>query len=280
MSPSPVADFDRAYDNSAAVPGSEAFAPRWTREAEAFRQRLGARGKADLGVAYGPHERQRLDLFRPEAEAEGLVVFVHGGYWKALDRTYWSHLSRGCLERGFAVAVPSYRLAPDVRLTAIAEDVAAAVAAAARLVPAGPLRLAGHSAGGHLVARMVAAGSPIDPALLARIDRVVPVSGLHDLRPIRRTRMNDTLRIDAAEALGQSPALLEPAWQGSIHAVVGAAELPELRRQTGFLVSAWAGLGARIEGTEIPARHHFDVVEDLADPASALTRLLTLAAPL
>jgi len=276
----PVADFDAAYDNSGAVPGSAEFAPRWTREAEAFRQLMVARGRADLATPYGVAERQRLDLFRPEGAPQGLVVFVHGGYWKALDRSFWSHLSRGCLERGFAVAVPSYRLAPEVRLAEIGRDVAAAVRVASALVPVGPLRLVGHSAGGHLVARMVSAASPIDPALLARLDRVVPVSGLHDLRPIRRTRMNDTLRIDAAEALSESPALLEPAFSGSVHAVVGARELPELRRQTAFLHSAWAGLGARIDLGEIADRHHFDVVEDLADPASALTRLLTVPAPL
>lgn len=280
MTPAPVADFDAAYDNSGAVPGSDAFAPRWTREAAAFREALAARGRAELDRPYGAHERQRFDLFRPERGAQGLVVFVHGGYWKALDRTYWSHLARGPLERGFAVAVPSYRLAPEVCLTEIAEDVAAAVASAAGLVPAGSLRLAGHSAGGHLVARMVSTASPLAPALLARLDRVVPISGLHDLRPIRRTRMNDVLRIDALEALAESPALLEPVFGGSVQAVVGEVELPELRRQTSFLQSAWAGLGFRIEATEIPGRHHFDVVEGLADPASLLTRLLTLPSPL
>ena len=275
----PVADFDAAYDNSAAVAGSEGFVPRWQREAAAFRDATLARRRGEIDLAYGDHPRRRLDLFRPEGEPRGLVVFVHGGYWKALDKSVWSHLAGGCVASGFAVAVPSYRLAPEARLSGIALDVAAAVAHAAARVE-GPVRLVGHSAGGHLVARLVSAGTALPGAVLARVDRVVPVSGLHDLRPLCRTRMNDTLRIDAAEALAQSPALLEPAHACPVHAVVGAAELPELRRQTFFLASAWAGLGAPVEAAEIPGRHHFDVVEELADPGSQITRILTAGASL
>ncbi|ALN72117.1 alpha/beta hydrolase [Aureimonas sp. AU20] len=275
----PVADFDAAYDNSGAVSGAETFVPRWEREAAGFREALTARRRAEIDLPYGDNPRHRLDLFHPEGQARGLVVFVHGGYWKALSKDVWSHLARGAVESGFAFAIPSYRLAPEARLTDIAADVARAVALAAERI-AGPVRLVGHSAGGHLVARMVSSGTPLPGPVLGRIDRVVPVSGLHDLRPIRRTRMNDTLRIDAAEALSESPMLLEPVHPCPVHAVVGAAELPELRRQTFALASAWAGLGAPIEAAEIPGRHHFDVVEELAVPGSQVTRILTAGASL
>ncbi|WP_062234191.1 alpha/beta hydrolase [Aureimonas sp. N4] len=275
----PVADFDAAYDNSGAVQRSDTFVPRWQREASAFRDVMEGRRRSEIDLAYGAHERQKLDLFHPEGPARGLVVFVHGGYWKALEKSVWSHLARGAVESGFAVAMPSYRLAPEARLTEIAEDVGQAITLAARRVEGG-IRLVGHSAGGHLVARMVAAGSPLPGPVLARVDRVVPISGLHDLRPIRRTRMNDTLRIDAAEALAQSPALLEPLHICPIHAVVGAAELPELRRQTHFLASAWSGLGVPVEAADIPDRHHFDVIEDLALSGSQITRVLTSGASL
>jgi acetyl esterase/lipase len=275
----PVADFDAAYDNSGAVSGAESFVPRWEREAAGFREALSARKRAEIDLAYGDNPRQRLDLFHPEGQAQGLVVFVHGGYWKALSKDVWSHLARGAVERGFAVAMPSYRLAPEARLVSIAADVAQAIAFAAERVE-GPVRLVGHSAGGHLAARMIAAGTPLAGGVLGRVDAVLPISGLFDLRPIRRTRMNDTLRIDAAEALGESPMLLEPVHACPIHAVVGAAELPELRRQTWALASAWAGLGAPIEAAEISGRHHFDVVEDLAVPGSQVTRILTAGASL
>ncbi|WP_279482018.1 alpha/beta hydrolase [Aureimonas sp. SK2] len=274
----PVADFDAAYDNSAAVQGSAGIIAELPRLAAAFREAAGARGHAELDIPYGPNARHRLDLFRPDRDrAEGLVVFVHGGYWKALDKSVWSHLARGARDNGFAVAMPSYRLAPEARVAEIGEDVARAIVHASRMVE-GPIRLVGHSAGGHLVTRMVASGSPLPPAVMARIDLVVPVSGLSDLRPIRRTRMNDVLRIDAAEARAESPVLLEPVHDCRIEAVVGADELPELRRQTHALASNWSGLGARIAGGEIAGTHHFDVVASLAEASGRLARLLTAGA--
>ncbi|RIY00102.1 alpha/beta hydrolase [Aureimonas flava] len=271
----PVADFDAAYDNSAAVAGSSAFIGEFGAQAAAFREAAGARGRAELDIVYGTDARHRLDLFRPDRDRpQGLVVFVHGGYWKALDKSVWSHLARGARDNGYAVAVPSYRLAPAARLAEIAEDVARAVLHASQAVD-GPIRLVGHSAGGHLVARMIASDSPLPASAMSRIDLVVPVSGLSDLRPIRRTRMNDILRIDAREAQAESPALLEPVHDCRIEAVVGADELPELRRQTHALASAWAGLGARIAASEIAGTHHFDVVASLADASGRLARLVS-----
>ncbi|KQQ88733.1 alpha/beta hydrolase [Aureimonas sp. Leaf324] len=276
----PVADFDAAYDNSAAVQGSAVIIAELPRLAAAYREAARARGFAEFDIPYGPHERHRLDLFRPDRDTPaGLVVYVHGGYWKALDKSVWSHLARGARDNGFAVAVPSYRLAPEARVAEIGEDVARAIVYAAGVVQ-GPIRLVGHSAGGHLVARQIASDSPLPAPVMSRIDLVVPISGLSDLRPIRRTRMNDILRIDEREARAESPALLEPVVDCRIEAVVGADELPELRRQTDALASAWAGLGARITATELPGTHHFDVVESLGQASGRLSRLLTGGAPL
>ena len=113
-------DWDRAYQNGAFIPGSEALPALWTAKAAAFRDSMGAR--ALLDQPYGPLPRNRFDLFLPEATPKGLVVFVHGGYWMAFGRESWSHLAAGALARGWAVAMPAYTLAPDARIAHGPED--------------------------------------------------------------------------------------------------------------------------------------------------------------
>jgi len=260
-------DWDDAYANGAHIPGAEGFVPRWQAEAAAFRAAAGGR----LDIAYGTGARERLDLFVPEGTPRGLCVFVHGGYWKAFDKSLWSHLAAGARAKGWAVALPSYPLAPEVRISEITLAVARAITAAAALVP-GPLRLAGHSAGGHLVARTVCTDSPLPEAVAARVEHVLSLSGVHDLRPLLATQMNAVLRLTLAEARAESPALAEPRPGTRLKAWVGADERPEFVRQSALLANAWAGFDTDMRLVEVPGRHHFDVIADLALPESALTR--------
>ena len=147
--------------------------------------------RARTGIPYGPRPRNRLDLFLPEAAPHGLLVFVHGGYWLGFDREMWSHLASGAVARGWACAIPSYTLAPEARIAAMTQEIARAVEVAANLV-AGPVVVTGHSAGGHLSARMGCA----DVSLSTLVKRVVPISPLADLEPISLTAMNTDLRLD------------------------------------------------------------------------------------
>ncbi|MFO1144697.1 MAG: alpha/beta hydrolase, partial [Amaricoccus sp.] len=203
-----IADWDDAYANAPHIPDGDGYPPRWTAAATAFRAAL-APDRQRLGLAYGPHPRQLTDLFLPEGRPTGLVVFVHGGYWRRFAPSDFSQLAAGPLARGWAVAMPGYVLAPEARVAAIARMVGTAVADAAATVP-GPLRLTGHSAGGHLVARLVCTDGVLPPALRTRLGPVLPISGLFDLRPLLSTAMNADLRLDPAEATAESPALLEP----------------------------------------------------------------------
>jgi acetyl esterase/lipase len=262
-----IADWDDAYANASHIPGGDDYPPRWQALAREFRAAVG--GRLREGVPYGAHPRQRFDLFLPDGAPRGLLVFVHGGYWRAFDRGTWSHLAGGPLQRGWAVAIPGYVLAPEARIAAITAMIADAVAAAAAEV-AGPVRLAGHSAGGHLVTRQVCADSGLPPALAARIERVVPISGLHDLRPMLRLALNGDLRLDRAEAAAESPALLEPRPGARVHAWVGDAERPEFVRQSTLIANIWTGLGAEMAQTKEPRRHHFNVIEGLTHPGSGL----------
>jgi acetyl esterase/lipase len=267
-----IADWDDAYANAPHIPDGDRYPDRWARLAADFRSGLGRRLRE--GLPYGAHPRQRFDLFLPEAEPRGLVVFVHGGFWRAFDRGTWSHLALGPLARGWAVAMPGYVLAPEARIAAITAMIADAVTAAAGEV-AGPIRLAGHSAGGHLVARQICTDSRLPAAVLGRIDRVVTISGLHDLRPLLRLTLNETLRLGAAEARAESPALLEPRPGAEVHVWVGDAERPEFIRQSTLLANIWTGLDAEMTQEKEPRRHHFDVIDGLLHPGSGLVTALT-----
>ena len=268
-----IKDWDNAYANGPNIAGGERWPGLWVAPADAYRKELAGQGRAKLDIAYGAHDRQRLDLFLPAAAPKGLVVFVHGGYWMRLDKSFWSHLARGGNAHGFAVAMPSYRLCPEVGLADISSDVAQAIARAMDEV-AGPVALTGHSAGGHLVSRMICRGAPLPPEWQARITSVVSISGLHDLRPLQRTAMNETLRIDDATALRESPALLAPIEGARVTAWVGGAERNEFRRQAQLLANIWTGLGASTAYVEAPDRHHFDVIDELAEPESGLVGAL------
>lgn len=246
-------DIDRAYQNGAFIAGSEGAPERWGAQAAAFR--AGARG--ELGLAYGAGQRNRFDLFLPDATARGVLVFIHGGYWLAFGRELWSHLAAGAVARGWAVAMPSYTLAPDATLPQITAEIVQAVAAAADRI-AGPVVVTGHSAGGHLAARMGNMGLP-------RLARVVPISPVAELSPLMQTAMQDKLRLTPEICAAESPA--RHPLNCAAHVWVGAQERPAFLWQARLLSEEWA-----CPWTPQTDRHHFNVIDDLADPQSALTR--------
>lgn len=268
-----ISDWDDAYANGVNIPGGERWPQAWVEPAKNFRDAAVAAGRAKLDIAYGPAPRNRFNLFLPEGAPKGLVVFVHGGFWMRLDKSFWSNLANGPVARGYAVAMPSYTLCPDIRIAGITAEIGKAVESAAERI-AGPIVLAGHSAGGHLASRMISQTSPLPPAIRARIRHTVSISGLHDLRPMTMIKMNETLRIDEAEALAESPALLRPMDGARLTCWVGAGERSEFIRQNALLASVWKGLGAATASVEEPDRHHFNILDGLADPDHPLTRTL------
>jgi acetyl esterase/lipase len=169
--------------------------------------------------------------------------------------------------------MPSYDLAPTVSIADITRQIAAATEKAATLVD-GPIRLSGHSAGGHLVTRMVCRDSPLARRVRRRVDAVVSISGLHDLRPLLRTTMNAELGLDKTEAMAESAALQEPIDSIRLICWVGAGERPEFIRQSDLLANIWTGLGIETSVVHAPGRHHFDVIDDLADAQSGLVDTL------
>lgn len=258
-------DLSDDYANGAYVEGSEAYPEIWSNAAARFREETGANARLD--VPYGKGARQRFDLFLPGHTPKGLFVFVHGGYWMKFDKSYWSHFSTGLLAHGWAVAMPSYDLCPDVRITDITRQIAQAVECAASEV-AGPILIAGHSAGGHLSARMMDA-QVLSADVAARVQRVMPISPLSDLRPLMQTNLNETLKIDAEEAQAESPVFTEDRHAAEVVVWVGSIERPAFIQQAHWLGEAWDA-----EVVVAADKHHFDVIEPLADPASALVKKL------
>ncbi|MGE6783814.1 alpha/beta hydrolase [Ensifer adhaerens] len=268
-----VSDWNDAYANGANIARGDRWPQAWVGPSETFRNALSASGLAKLDVAYGERPRNRMDLFFPNGTPKGLVVFVHGGFWLQLDKSFWSHLAAGAIDHGYAVAMPSYTLCPEIRIGGIVEEVAAAIGEASKLVE-GPLMLTGHSAGGHLVSRMITATAPLSPDVRARIRNVVSISGVHDLRPLMSTAMNEKLAIDEAEALSQSPALLRPMPNARVTCWVGGGERAEFLRQSALLANIWTGLGATTATVVEPDKHHFNVIDGLADAGHPLMRTL------
>jgi len=255
-------DYDDAYANMPYIPEGALYPERWAAAAAAWRE--GANGRLDL--PYGEHPRHRLDLFLPGDAPLGLLVFVHGGYWMKFDKSLWSQFAAGPLARGWAVAMPSYRLAPEVRISQITGDVRRAVQAAAAEV-AGPIVLAGHSAGGHLVSRMLCHDVGLSAKVAGRLARVVPISAVSDLRPLMKTAMNAEFRLDLMEAEAESPIFCERVLPVPVHVWVGGDERPVFLDQSRWLAEAWTHADLHVA----PGRHHFDVIDGLKAPDSALT---------
>jgi len=262
-------DWDDAFANAAYIPDGAGFPAQWAVQSAKFRANM----RGDLHQRYDTAQAAWFDLFLPEDSPRGVVVFVHGGYWKAFAPSDWSHLAAGPVAAGWAVAMPGYTLAPHASLPQMTRQIARAVTMIAQRV-AGPIHLAGHSAGGHLVTRMACAPAVLPEDLLARIGRVTSISGLHDLRPLLFTKMNDILGLTEASARQESVALMPPLARSPVTVWVGADERPEFLRQSRLLFDAWSPQGCAIDLVIDPARHHFDVIAGLEHPDSPLTRAI------
>ncbi|WP_111428676.1 alpha/beta fold hydrolase [Rhodobacteraceae bacterium DSL-40] len=268
-------DWDDAFACTPYIPNGARYPMLWAAAANAYRLSRGPE-RLRANLAYGDHPRQKLDLHLPAERPVGLVVFVHGGYWRRFDRELFSHYATGPVARGWAVAMPGYPFAPEVRISDITRSVTDAIEQVAHVVE-GPIVLAGHSAGGHLVTRQICADSRLSPGVLARIGRVVSIAGVHDLRPFLRMNANSDLHLDRAEAVAESPALCEPIAGKEIHVWVGEADRPEFVRQSVLLDTIWSGFDVTLRRMIAPRRHHFDVIDPLLSPTSALSALVTFA---
>ena len=272
-------DLETEYSPRVTVTDHAEIFARWAREAENYRADMLKSGKAELGLSYGDTPRQFIDLFLPAAgETAPLVMFIHGGYWRAMDPSFHSHMARGLNERGFAVAMVGYDLCPIVTIADIIEQIRRACAFLWQRFGR-RLLVSGHSAGGHLTAAMVATDwqklwpkvpSDLVPAGYA-------ISGVFDVTPLVNTSMNQDFRLNAEEARRISPIFWPVPPGRTLDATVGDLESSEFKRQSRSMADAWQQAKAETRYAELPG-NHFTVIEALADPRNAMVaRIAELA---
>jgi arylformamidase len=269
---------DAQYNNRARIAEHPAILQYWSDESARARERLGG----TLDVAYGSDASERLDIFTPTLtpmrRSAPVLVYIHGGYWRALDKRDQSFVAPPFVAAGAMVVVPNYALCPAVHIEHIALQLVQALAwvhrhAAEHGGDASRIVVAGHSAGGHLAAMLLAcdwrAVAPDLPPHL--VSAALSISGMFDLEPLRHAPfLAPDLKLTAASARRLSPAAM-PAPRGPLAAFVGGDESEEFLRQNALIASAW-GPGAVPVCESVGGRHHMNVLHDLADPRSRVHR--------
>ncbi len=267
-------NLDDEYNNRALVPDHPRIIAGWHADASVYR----ARARSELNIVYGARPRTVLDVFHPERD-QGLplVVFFHGGYWKAFDKSVFSHMAAGANAHGLSVAVPSYSLCPEVTIPDIIAELRQCCLFLGRQFGR-RLLVAGHSAGGHLAACMAATDWAAFGARPDLVQAGLSLSGIFDLRPLMATPHNDDLKLNATDAMTASPLFWPVPRALSFDSWVGGDESFEFLRQARSLAAAWTGLGWVAPYAVVPGENHFSVAKVFTDPASPVTnRLVELA---
>lgn len=264
---------DTQYNNRARVADSAQILERWARASALAREKS---MMAALDVPYGDGEKEMLDIFPTTRPNAPVLVYLHGGYWRALDKSDSSFVAPSFVQAGALVVVPNYALCPAVSIEHITLQLVRALAWVHRNATAhgGDPRhivVAGHSAGGQLAAMMLSCHWPaVGADLPARLVRsALSISGVFDMEPLRHTPfLKGDLNLTAPSVKRLSPSYF-PRPQGTLYATVGADESEEFLRQNELIRDAWGAQTVPVCET-IPRCNHMNVVHDLADPQGRL----------
>jgi arylformamidase len=262
----------REYNNRALVPDHAQYFARWAEESARARSTM----SCQLDVRYGSAPGETIDLF-PARKGDGsCMMFIHGGYWRSLDKRDFSYLAPAWVDAGVSLAVVNYDLCPKVTIDEIVRQMLRAsrwlwLNAEQYGMDQDRLYVSGHSAGGHLTAMMMCAVFPVFDSRLPKDlwKGGLAISGVYDLRPLRQVDfLQQDLRLDEEAALRLSPAFIPPATRAPVMTSVGGGESGEFLRQNALLARRWKAAFAG--DIPMPGENHFSEIDALADPSSRL----------
>lgn len=266
-------ELDRQYNVRAGIPDTREIFRRWEADSRDVRQRFKSQLKED--IKYGADPAQGVDVFSAAAPGRPLVVFIHGGYWQSLDKSYFSYLADAYLLDEFNFAAVNYRLAPGATMDEIVEDCRKSISFLWR--NADDLKfdkdrifVTGSSAGGHLVAEMLSTDWSARALPSDLIKGGCALSGLYDLEPIRLCYLNEAIKLDAEMASRNSPINHVPQHAPPLLLAFGGDETEEFDRQQSDYARAWRAKGLQCRVVEQSDGHHFDMVDRLGDRKTSL----------
>jgi arylformamidase len=258
-------DRNLGFNNTVAVEGSAEMVAGWEQRSGEIRKRY----PEHIDLRYGPRERNRIDFLKAREKAPTLL-FIHGGYWQSRAKEVFTIMAEGPMAHGINVALIGYTLAPDATLDEIVAEIHRGIDYLAGELPAlggdgSGIVVSGWSAGGHLTA--MALSHPMVAAGLA-------ISGIYDLEPVRHSYLNEKLRLDDPMARRNSPMMQQGGAAKPLSLVVGAAELPLLRKQTADFTGHRARFGLPVTYEEIPGANHFTIMNEMISPGGRITTLI------
>lgn len=269
---------DSMYNNRALVPAYASHLERWARDSRQARESQ----PCELDLRYGEGDKEALDVFPATRGGKGgpVLFFIHGGYWRALDKSDKSFVAPPFTAQGATVVVPNYALCPAATIPQIVLQLTQALAwtwrnAARYGADPGRIVVAGHSAGGHLAAMMLACLWQQVASDLPRdlVKASLGISGLYDLTPLMHTPfLQPDLQLTPAQVRQASPALLPAPSHGRYYSVVGGDESAEFQRQNELIRHAWGVRRVRV-CESLPGLNHFSVLEALVQPGHRLHEL-------
>ena len=268
---------EKQYNARAAVPDHEKIFEEWRMRSADFRRQ----SECELDIPYASSARGTLDLFLPRRAHAPVHIFIHGGFWRAMDKSDFSYLAEGLVAGGALVAIVNYGLCPAFSIAQIVCQIRDACEWLWRNCSTyggnpDAIHVSGHSAGGHLTAMMMATDwLSLYPDLIPNLIKSgVALSGLFELEPMLYIPLNDDLNMDKKGARHSSPIFLNPLTDAPLSIVVGGEESDEFRRQSTHFFEKWRGREASVEYLELPNLNHFTIIDQMKTPGNALTQTM------